>query len=182
MPIDPSSTSDAASVLAGAPTAFCCSKACPGDLILKAQDCANARGPNSATVVGGFYTPIERDVLRILLRGPASVISVLARAVQGNSMSPTLKIAVTVGTAQIISPFPAAHTRTTAATAEARKRHIVTLCRSVLLAYAAPGRKTEALASVANARGLPIQTPGSPADANFINMGATPLIALEYYE
>ena len=53
------------------PSLFC-SQSCPGEVILKAQDWANARRPVSAPVVGGFHTPVERDVLRILLRGQAS--------------------------------------------------------------------------------------------------------------
>lgn len=152
--------------------AFFCSRACPGDLILKAQDWANARGPESASVIGGFHTPIERDVLRILLRGAAPVTIVLARSVQGFRMSPALKAAVTAGTAQIVSPFPATQTRTTAAAAEARNRHILTLCRSVLFAHAAPGGKTEALAAEAVALGLSLQTLNSPANANMIALGA----------
>ena len=172
MPSEPLSTNDAASALARAPVAFFCSKACPGDLILKAQDWANARGPDSAPVIGGFHTPIERDVLRILLRGAAPVTIVLARAVQGYRASPVLKAAVTAGTAQIVSPFPAAQTRTTAVTAEARNRHILTLCGSVLFAHAAPGGKTETLASEAVALGLSPQTLDSPANANLIALGA----------
>ena len=83
MPSNPSSTSDSASLLAFAPIAFFCSKACPGDITLKAQDWANSREPDSAPVIGRFHTPIERDVLRILLRGAAPVTIVLARALQG---------------------------------------------------------------------------------------------------
>lgn len=172
MPSEAPAASDAASVLARAPIAFFCSKACPGDLILKAQDWANARGPESAPVIGGFHTPIERDALRILLRGTAPVTIVLARAAQGYRMSPALKAAVTAGTAQIVSPFPTTQTRTTAATAESRNRHILTLCRSVMFAHAAPGGKTESLAREAAALGLSLRTLNSPANANLIALGA----------
>ena len=108
MPSEPPIASDAASVLARAPIAFFCSKACPRDLILKAQVWANTRGPDSAPVVGGFHTPLTRDVFSILLRGAAPVTIVLARAVQGYRMSPAIKAAVTARLAKIISPFPAA--------------------------------------------------------------------------
>ena len=172
MPIEPTTARDAALVLARAPIAFFCSQSCPGDIILKTQDWANAGGPESAPVIGGFHTPIERDVLRILLRGSAPVIIVLARAVQGYRMSPAIKAAVTAGIAQIISPFPAIQTRTTAATAEARNRHILTMCGSVLIAHAAPDGKTEALASEAVALGLSLRTLNSPANANLIALGA----------
>jgi predicted Rossmann fold nucleotide-binding protein DprA/Smf involved in DNA uptake len=172
MPSEPPIASNAASVLARAPIAFFCSKACPGDLILKAQDWANARGPESAPVIGGFHTPIERDVLRILLRAAAPVTIVLARALQGYRASPARKAAVAARTAWIISPFPATQTRTTAATAETRNHHILTLCGSVLIAHAAPGGKTESLAREAAALGLPLLTLASPANTNLIALGA----------
>lgn len=172
MPSEPPNGHDAASVLARAPIAFFCSKACPGDIILKAQDWANPRGSESAPVIGSFHTPIERDVLRILLREAAPVILVLARAVQGYRMSPAIKAAVAAGTAQIISPFPATQARTTAATAEARNRHILTLCGTILIAHAAPNGKTESLARDAAALGLPLLTLNSPANANLIAFGA----------
>lgn len=172
MTSEPPIANDAASVLARAPIAFFCSRACPGDLILKAQDWADARGPESAPVIGGFHSPIERDVLRILLRGAAPVTIVLARAVQGYRMSPALKTAVTAGTARIISPFPAIQSRTTAATAEARNRHILTLCGSVLIAHAAQGGKTDCLAREAVALGLPLLTLTSPTNTNLTALGA----------
>jgi hypothetical protein len=63
--------------------AFFCSQSCPGDVILKAQDWANARGPEGPTVVGGFHTPVERDVLRILLRARSPILLVLGRSLTG---------------------------------------------------------------------------------------------------
>lgn len=156
--------------------AFFCSKSCPGDIILKAQDWANARGPESAPVIGGFHTPVERDVLRILLRAGAPSIIVLARAEQGwrspKPLGPAIKAAVASGTAQIVSPFPANQRRTTAATAETRNRHILTLCKVVLIAHAAPVSKTEALAQEAKTMGLPIFTLPSPANSHLLQIGA----------
>lgn len=167
---------DVASVLANAPIAFFCSQSCPGDIILKAQDWANARGPKSAPVIGGFHTPIERDALRILLRGNAPIIIIPARAAQGwrapKAFGPAIKAAVAAGTAQIVSPFPATQTRTTVATAEARNRHILTLCRTVLISHASPGGKTEALASEAIAHGLQVYTLSSPNNRNLVALGA----------
>ena len=176
MPSEPPAPHDAALVLADAAIAFFCSKSCPGDIILKAQDWANALGPESAPVIGGFHTPVERDVLRILLRDGASVIIVPARAAQGwrapKPLGPAIKVAVATGTAQIISPFPATQKRTTAATAETRNRHILTLCNTVLIAHASPGGKTEALAGEAIASGLRVETFASPSNANLLALGA----------
>ena len=157
--------------------AFFCSKSCPGDIILKAQDWANARGRESAPVIGGFHTPVERDVLRILLRAGAPSIIVLARAEQGwrapKPLGLAIKAAVASGTAQIVSPFPATQKRTTAVTAETRNRHVLTLSNMVLIAHASSGGKTEALAADAIAGGLRVETFASPSNANLLALGAT---------
>lgn len=177
MPAEPTMVSHKASAQGREATAFFCSQSCPGDVILKAQDWANARGPDSAPVIGGFHTPVERDVLRILLRGNAPVIIVLARAAQGwrapKPLGPAIKAAVAAGTAQIVSPFPATQTRTTATAAEARNRHILTVCDTVLIAHASTGGKTEVLAAEAIARGLRVETLESPANANLLALGVT---------
>jgi hypothetical protein len=157
------------------PIAFFCSQSCPGDIILKAQDWANARGPECAPVLGGFHTPIERDVLRILLRGGAPVTLVLARSVQGYRVSPTVKGAIAAGTAQILSPFPDIQTRTTAASAQARNRHILTLCSSVLIAHASQGGKTEALASEALSLGRTVYALSSAGNVHLFEIGVLPL-------
>ena len=177
MPSEPPAAHEAAPMLVHAPIAFFCSQTCPGDIILKAQDWANARGPESAPVIGGFHTPVERDVLRILLRAGAPSIIVLARAEQGwrapKPLGPAIKAAVASGTAQIVSPFPANQRRTTAATAETRNRHILTLCNVVLIAHASSGGKTEALVADAIAGGLRVETFASPSNANLLALGAT---------
>ena len=172
MPSEPPLTCGAALVLARTPIAFFCSQTSPGDIILKAQDWANARGPNSAPVIGGFHTAVERDVLRILLRGRAPVIIVLARALAGWRTPSALKAALDEGRAQVVSPFPDTQRHTTAASADARNRHILTLCQTLLFAHASSGGKTEALAREAAARGLTLLTFASPSNANLIEMGA----------
>ena len=172
MPSDPPSQRGNVALLAGQPIAFFCSQSCPGDVILKAQDWANARGPDDAPVISGFHTPVERDVLRILLRGGAPVIQVLARAPDGARLPAALRSAEKAGRALIISPFAATVRQTTARTAEQRNRYILTRAASVLFAHASAGGKTEALAAEAAAMGLPVFTLASPGNANLIGLGA----------
>jgi predicted Rossmann fold nucleotide-binding protein DprA/Smf involved in DNA uptake len=157
------------------PIAFFCAQTCPGDVILKAQDWANSRGPNDAAVIGGFHTPVERNVLRILLRRNAPVDHVLARSLEGARLPAALRSAEKEGRAQIISPFAATVRQTTARSAEQRNRHILTLCESVLIAHASPGGKTEALAIDAIAAGLSVFTLPSPSNRNLSAMGALTL-------
>jgi len=157
--------------------AFFCSQSCPGDVILRAQDWANARSSGSAPVIGGFHTPVERDVLRILLRGRVPAIIVLARAIEGwrapKPLGRAIREAAEVGRARVLaSPSAVTQRRTTAYSAELRNRHILTLASTILIAHASPGGKTEALAHEALARGLTLLTFGSPHNANLIALGA----------
>ena len=173
MPSDPPSQRGNTALLAGQPVAFFCSRSCPGDVILKAQDWANERGAKDASVISGFHTPVERDVLRILLRGGVPVIYVLARSLDGARLPAALRTAEKEGRALIVSPFETTVRQTTARTAEQRNRHIITRATTVLIAHASPGGKTESLAAEAIAMGLPVFTLPSPGNANLIGMGAT---------
>ncbi len=156
----------------GQPLAFFCSQSCPGDVILKAQDWANARRSDDAPVISGFHTPVERDVLRILLRGSAPVIQVLARALDGARLPAALRSAEKEGRALIVSQFAANVRQTTARTAEQRNRYILTRAATIVFAHASLGGKTEALAAEAVALGLPVFTLASPSNANLTGMGA----------
>ena len=53
-------------------TALFCSQRCPGDLVLKTYDLARAMRDAGVPVIGGFQTPMERECLRLLLRGVLS--------------------------------------------------------------------------------------------------------------
>jgi predicted Rossmann fold nucleotide-binding protein DprA/Smf involved in DNA uptake len=163
----------------GLSIAFFCSRSCPGDVILKAQDWANARRPEDAPVIGGFHTQVERDVLRILMRGKANVIYTLARALEGARLPAALRKAEKEGYALLISPFAATVRRTTARTAEARNRYVLTQAKSILVAHASASGKTEALACEAIAMGLPVFTLQSSSNANLIKVGAKSLTTLE---
>lgn len=172
MPSDPPSQRGNAALLTGQPVAFFCSQSCPGDVILKAQDWANARGAEDAPVISGFHTPVERDVLRILLREGRPIIYALARAIEGARLPATLRVAEKQGHALILSSFSAATRQTTARTAEERNRHILTRAATILIAHASSGGKTESLAVEAIAMGLPLFTLRSPANANLVGLAA----------
>ncbi len=152
--------------------AFFCSQSCPGDIILKAQDWANSRGPDDPPVIGGFHTTVERDVLRILLRSRTSVVIVLAKTLEGWCKPKALAVALREGTAVAISPFPNSQRRTTAKSAATRNRYILTQAKSVLFAYASPNGKTEALAMETAAQGKTLMTFQSPSNENLVGLGA----------
>jgi hypothetical protein len=58
--------------------ALICSQKCPGDVILKTYDFARLVRGSGLAIVSGFHSPIEKDCLPILLRGPDPIIIVQA--------------------------------------------------------------------------------------------------------
>jgi hypothetical protein len=59
--------------------ALFCSRKCPGSVILRAYDLAVALRDAAVPVIGGFQTPMEREMLAVLLRGTQPVTVVDAR-------------------------------------------------------------------------------------------------------
>ena len=49
--------------------ALFCSIKCPGEIILKTYDLARHLRDTGVTVISGFHSPMEKECLRILLRG-----------------------------------------------------------------------------------------------------------------
>ncbi len=86
-------------------TAFLCSTKCPGDKILEAYDWARRRCDEGGTVISGFHTPVEKDVLAILARRGANIIWVPARDVP-SSIDAVLKPPMDENRLLILSPFP----------------------------------------------------------------------------
>jgi hypothetical protein len=85
-------------------TAFLCSTQCPGDKILEAYEWARHQCDTGGTVISGFHTPVEKDVLAILLRRGANVLWVTARDLPKTTPK-ELKPAAEEGRLAILSPF-----------------------------------------------------------------------------
>ena len=62
-------------------TALFCSNRCPGELILKTYDLARAMRDAGVPIIAGFQTPMERECLRLLLRGEQPVVVCPARGI-----------------------------------------------------------------------------------------------------
>ena len=126
--------------------ALFCSIKCPGDLILKTYDLAQALRDAEIPVISGFHTPIEQDCLIILLRGTQSIIHCPARSLQKIRLSPEQKQAIGEDRLLLISPFSASYPRVTAELAGKRNEMIGAIAQIIFIAYAAPNSKTLAFA------------------------------------
>ena len=153
-------------------TALFCSNRCPGDIILKTYDIARAMRDAGVPVIGGFQTPMEKECLRLLLRGSQPVVVCPARGIQNMRIPREWRPALDAGRMLILSPFPPSQRRPTAKLAARRNELVADIATRVFIAHAAPDGATEALARRIAAVGKPILTIASPANANLLTMGA----------
>ena len=153
-------------------TALFCSNRCPGDLILKTYDLARALRDAGAPVIGGFQTPLERECLRLLLRGAQPVVVCPARSIDNMRIPRNWRPALDGGRLLVLSPFPATARRPTVELAAQRNDLVADLAQRVFIANAAPGSKTEAFAHKLADTGKPLLTLDSLSNANLVEMGA----------
>ncbi len=153
-------------------TALFCSNRCPGDLILKTYDLARAMRDAGVPVIGSFQTPMERECLRLLLRGNQPVVVCPARGIDNMRIPRDWRSALDDSRLLVMSPFPSTARRPTAALSAQRNNLVADLAQRVFIAHAAPGGKTEAFARRLAASGKPLLTLDSPANANLVEMGA----------
>lgn len=126
-------------------TALFCSARCPGDAILRAYDQAAKWRDGGRCVIGGFHSPVEKECLRILLRGDAPVILCPARGLP-QRLPAQQAIAVASGRMLFFSCFPPEVTRITAALATRRNEFVAALADEVWFAHITPGGQMERLA------------------------------------
>ena len=153
-------------------TALFCSNRCPGDLILKTYDLARVMRDTGVPVIGGFQTPMERECLRLLLRGNQPVVVCPARSIDNMRIPRDWRPVLDEGRLLVLSPFPATVRRPTAGLAGQRNNSVAKLAQRVFIAHAAPGSKTEAFARTLADAGKPLLTLDSPANENLAEMGA----------
>ena len=155
--------------------AFFCSIKCPGHLILKTYDLAQHLKQAGLTVIGGFHSPIERECLRILLRGPQPVIVCPARSIKGMRMRRVYIKPLEEGRLLFLSPFKESQRRNTVDTAMERNRFVAAVADAVFVAHASPNSKMEKFCHEVLKLGKPLYTFESEANSNLIEMGLKPI-------
>ena len=120
-------------------TALFCSVRCPGDAILGAYDAARTLRDQGVTVVSGFHSPVEKECLRILLRGKQPIIVCLARALEKIRLPANWRSAVEAGRLLLVSPFEKRPRRPTTESAQRRNEIVAALSDEVLIIHAESG-------------------------------------------
>ncbi len=128
--------------------ALFCSTRCPGDLILKAYDLAKKLRDEGVTVISGFHSPVEKECLRILLRGTQPVIICPACSLAGLRLPADWKRPLEEGRLLLLSPFESRQQRATADLAKRRNEFVAAIADRVCFIHVSPGGELEALRSL----------------------------------
>lgn len=157
------------------PLALFCSVRCPGRLVLRTYDLAQALRAAQVTVISGFHSPMEKECLDLLLRGSQPVIVCPARGIEAMRVPSDWKPSLQRGRLLVLSPFPGGPKRVDAALAARRNEVVAALAEEVFISYAAPGGGMESLARRVLSWGKPVLTFEAEENRSLIALGATPV-------
>jgi predicted Rossmann fold nucleotide-binding protein DprA/Smf involved in DNA uptake len=118
--------------------AILCSRACPGTKIIEALDLAQQWRVENRSVISGFHTAVEKECLRIFLRGPQHTVICPARGLDPFKLPGDWRTKYDRGELLIVSRFDSS-SRPTKETAEIRNRLVVELATHCTIIYATPG-------------------------------------------
>jgi len=128
-------------------TALFCSARCPGHAILRAYDQAAKWRDEGCCVISGFHSPVEKECLRILLRGQQPIIICPARALP-KRVPAEWKKPLADGRLLILSCFTATYRRPTKQLAARRNELVAALADEVWFAHITPGGQMQRLANI----------------------------------
>lgn len=135
--------------------ALFCSARTPGDAILRAHDAAARLRDEGATVVSGFHSPIEKECLRILLRGQQPIIVCVARAIETMRIPTECRAAFAARRLLFLSAFAKEPRRVTKESALRRNELVAALADEAFIAHITPGGQTERIAKLLKRCGVP---------------------------
>ncbi|MBI5184743.1 MAG: DNA-processing protein DprA [Nitrospinae bacterium] len=151
--------------------ALFCSIKCPGEMILKAYDLAHALCATGASVVSGFHSPMEKEVLNVLFRSRNPAIICPARSIEGMRQPKEYQRPIEEGCLLLLSPFEKKIKRATVQTTIVRNRFAAALADRILIAHASEDGKMEAFCREILEWGKPVFTLESDYNKRLIAMG-----------
>ena len=128
-----------ASILDLPKVGFLSSRKVPPAAVMKCYDWATEMRDKGVCVMGGFQSPLERDVLTFLLKGKQPVIWVLAHKLWTEKSIPkSYREPIAVGRLLVVSPVAQTAKRVDARTATIRNRYILEHSETVVCAAIDP--------------------------------------------
>ena len=135
-----------------------CSIRCPGDAILGAYDAARKLRDEGVTVISGFHSPVEKECLRILLRGKQPIIICLARSLGRLRLPTEWRQPLVSGRLLLLSRFEKSR-RADKNTARRRNELVAALSDEVLIIHAEPGGSIDHITTLLDCWSVPRQHP-----------------------
>ena len=131
---------------------FLSSRKVPPAAVMKCYDWATEMRDRGACVMGGFQSPLERDVLTFLLQGKQPVVWVLARRLwTPRGVPKAYRAAIEEGRLLVVSPVSQSIHRVDAQSAAIRNRFILETAQRVVFAALDPeGALSRMLAANSN--------------------------------
>ena len=118
---------------------FLSSRKVPPAAVMKCYDWATEMRDQGVCVMGGFQSPLERDVLTLLLQGKQPVIWVLARKLWTlRGVPKAYRAAIEEGRLLIVSPVAQSIRRVDAQSAAVRNRFILETAQRITFAALDP--------------------------------------------
>ena len=146
------------------------SRKCPASLILQAHDWAQQAKTKKLAVVAGFQSPVEQEILRVLLKGEGAIVICPARSLETFRLSKELKVALEAERVVLVSPFASSQKRVDKQVAVRRNEFVAQLASRLLIIHAAPESATESLALSLVAR-KPVFTLDAPENKRLLEAG-----------
>ena len=146
-------------LLASRRIALFCSVKTPGDAILRTYDVARRMRDDGITVISGFHSPIEKECLRILLRGKQPVIICPARTIDAMRIPTECQVAFDAGRLLFLSPFSGKPKRVTKDSAFRRNEIVAALADEAHVAHITPGGQTVQIANMLKQWHVPLISP-----------------------
>ena len=143
-------------LLAAPKTALFCSARTPGGAILRAHDSARRMRDEGVTVISGFHSPIEKECLRILLRGKQPIIICPGRAIEAMRIPADCRAAFDAGRVLFLSPFTRQPRRVTKDSAFRRNEVVAALADEAYVAHIESGGKTDQIVKMLTEWKVPI--------------------------
>ena len=157
--------------------ALFCSSQCPGEIILKTHELAQQFQKSGIPTIGGYHSPVERECLRVLLRGSQPIIICPARGIENMRPKPEWKRGLSESRLLILSIFDSKYRRSTATLASQRNAFVAALADKVLIAHASEESQTLQFARVVSEWDKPLFTFDTQANKSLLQLGAQPIEA-----
>jgi predicted Rossmann fold nucleotide-binding protein DprA/Smf involved in DNA uptake len=144
---------------------------CPASLILQAYDMAQSLKEKQTPVISGFHSPVEKEVLSVLLQGVGSIAICLARGLEGMRVPSEHHKPLEDGRMVLVSLLGNTIRRPKVEFSYERNRLVAALAERILVLHAEPGGKLESLCLELMGWGKPIYTIKDTSNENLIHLG-----------